>query len=52
MEFKTEQSEKQLFANLRDRKSKKMLEDSIRNNRENLIKNLSSKDDMKIIFNV
>ena len=50
LEFKTEQSEKQLFANLRDRKGKKMLEESIRNNRENLIKNLSSKDDMKIFL--
>ena len=50
LEYKTEQSEKQLFANLKDRKGKKMLEESIRTNRENLIKNLASKNDMKIFL--
>ena len=50
LEFKTEQSEKQLFANLRDKKGKKMLEDSIKSNREKLIKNLSSKKNMNIFL--
>ena len=50
LEYKTEQSEKLLFANLRDRKGKKMLEENIRNNRENLIQNLAYKKDMKIFL--
>ena len=49
-EYKTEQQEKQLFANIRDRKGKKMVEESIRANRENLIKDLSSKKDMNIFL--
>ena len=48
LEFKTEQKEKQLFANIRDRKGKKMVEESIRANRENLLNELSSKKDMRI----
>ena len=50
LEYKTEQSEKQLFANLRDKKGKKMLEESIKSNREKLIKNLSSKKNMNIFL--
>ena len=50
LEYKIEQSEKQLFANIRDRKGKKMMEESIRNNRENLINELSTKQDMHIFL--
>ena len=48
LEFKTEQKEKQLFANIRDRKGKKMVEESIRANRENLLNELASKKDMRV----
>ena len=46
LEYKTEQKEKQLFANIRDRKAKKMVEESIKASRDNLIKELSAKEDM------
>ena len=39
-----EQKEKQLFANIRDRKAKKMVEESIKASRDNLIKELSAKE--------
>ncbi len=48
LEYKTEQTEKQLFANIRDRKGKKMVEESIRTNKDNLIRDLSCKKDMNI----
>lgn len=50
LEYKSEQSEKQLFANIRDRKGKKMVEESIKTNRENLIRDLYSKKDMNIFL--
>ena len=46
LEYKTEQKEKQLFANIRDRKAKKMVEESIKASRDHLIKELSAKEDM------
>ena len=48
LEYKTEQKEKQLFANIRDRKAKKMVEESIKASRDNLIKELSAKKDMML----
>ena len=43
-----EQSEKKLISKIRDRKSKKIVEESIKAQRQNLLNDLSSKKDIKI----
>ena len=42
------QSEKQLISKIRDRKSKKIVEESIKSQRQNLLNDLASKKDIKI----
>ena len=48
LEYKQEQSEKQLISKIRDRKSKKIVEESIRKQRQSLLNDLSAKKDIKI----
>ena len=48
LEYKQEQSERQLISKIRDRKSKKIVEESIKKQRQSLINDLSSKKDIKI----
>ena len=48
LESMQEQSEKQLISKIRDRKSKKIVEESIKAQRQNLLNDLSSKKDIKI----
>ena len=48
LEQAQEESEKQLISKIRDRKSKRIVEESIRQNRENLLNDLASKKYTKI----
>lgn len=48
LEYKQEQSEKQLISKIRDRKSKRIVEESIKKQRQSLLNDLSSKKDIKI----
>ena len=49
LEAKQEENEKQLISTIKDRISKKIVEESIRNERQNLIANLSLKKDIKVL---
>ena len=49
LEYKQEQSERQLISKIRDRKSKKIVEDSIKKQRQSLLNDLSSKKDIKVL---
>ena len=48
LEYMQEQSEKQLISKIRDRKSKKIVEESIKKERQKLLNDLSAKKDIKI----
>ena len=48
LEYMQEQSEKQLISKIRDRKSKKIVEESIKRERQNLLNELAAKKDIKI----
>ncbi len=48
LEYIQEQNERQLILKIRDRKSKKIVEESIKKERQNLLNDLSTKKDIKI----
>ena len=48
VEYIQEQNEKQLLSNVKDRKSKKIILESIKEQRDNLLQDLSQKKDIKI----
>ena len=48
LEYMQEQSEKQLISKIRDRKSKKIIEESIKKERQNLLNDLAAQKDIKI----
>ena len=49
LEYMQEQSEKQLISKIKDRKSKKIVEESIKKERQNLLNDLAAKKDIKIL---